>query len=316
MNPLQALYAFVAGGRNHAYDKGWLRVRSLCWPVVCVGNLSVGGAGKTPLTLALARLLQARGIHVDVLSRGYGRRSPRAVERVDPQGSADRFGDEPLLLARAGIPVYVGADRWAAGVLAERDGGGLPAAVHLLDDGFGHRRLHRDADVVLLHPSDRDGGLLPTGRLREPLSSIRRAHFLVLREEDDATEPALRRTGLNQPVWRVRRTVSVPPVAGPAVAFCAIAHPREFFRALPAPLARTFAFPDHHRFRPRELAAIAQAARGAAALLTTEKDLVRLPPEARAQLQASAPLHAVPLRAELLDAQACIDALLARIMRE
>ena len=232
---------------------------------------------------------------------------------MDPGGSAGRFGDEPLLLARAGIPVYVGADRWAAGALAEAQGERL---VHLLDDGFGHRRLHRDADIVLLHPSDIHARLLPTGRLREPSTALRRAHFLVLREDDQATEAALRRFGLPQPIWWVRRVLSPPPIDGPAVAFCAIAHPREFFRALPMPLANRFAFRDHHRFRPHELLAIARAARGAAAILTTEKDLVRLTPEARAVLAAAAPLRAVPLRTELLNVPAAIDALLARIVRK
>ena len=327
MNTLQAVYARALALKNHAYDRRWLQARSLSWPVLSIGNLGVGGAGKTPFVIELARLLADEGFEPDVLSRGYGRSSPALFEnkivRVDPNGSATRFGDEPLLIARAtGVPVYVGANRWAAGILAEREAR-VPQepereahAVHLLDDGFQHRRLARSADIVLLHPSDVDSTLLPTGRLREPLSALYRAHFLVLREDDARTEAALHRAGIRKPVWRVRRSLAPPPLDGPAIAFCAIAHPQEFFTALRAQglsLQHTFAFRDHHRFRPRELAAIAASARGAAALLTTEKDLARLPAPDRRALERAAPLHAVPLRAELLDPIGCIAALLRHL---
>ncbi len=311
----EAPYALALTLKNRAYDRGWLPQSRLAWPVLSIGNLSVGGAGKTPIVIALARLLQAHGLHVDVLSRGYGRRSPQPVERVDPSGTAQRFGDEPLLIAQAtGSPVYVAASRFAAGTLAEREAAALSkAGIHLLDDAFQHRPLARSIDIVVIHPSDTASHLLPFGRLREPVTALHRADFLILREDDAASEPALSSVGIAAPIWRVRRALLAPPVQGSAVAFCAIAHPQEFFASLRAAgldLQATFAFRDHHTFRPAELQTITQSARGAAALLTTEKDLARLTPAARRQLANAAPLLAVPLRAEILDAQACLDALL------
>ena len=315
LSPFEAPYALALALKNRAYDRGWLPQSRLAWPVLSIGNLSVGGAGKTPIVIALARLLQAHGFHVDVLSRGYGRRSPQAVERVDPTGLAERFGDEPLLIAQAtGAPVYVAASRFAAGTLAEREAAALSkAGIHLLDDAFQHRQLARSIDIVVIHPSDTASHLLPFGRLREPVTALHRADFLILREDDAASEPALRALSIAAPIWRVRRALLAPPVQGSAVAFCAIAHPREFFASLRAAgldLQAAFAFRDHHRFQPRELQTIAQSAGGAAALLTTEKDLARLTPAARRQLASAAPLFAVPLQAEILAAPSCLAALL------
>ena len=142
-----------------------------------MGNLSVGGAGKTPFFILLGQLLQARGIVFDVLSRGYGRAS-RGVAFVDPNGSPCDFGDEPLLIARhLNVPVVVGEDRYAAGVAAEQKFG---PQVHLLDDGFQHRALARDFDIVLVTGDDLHDKLLPAGRLREPLAALRRADAVVL----------------------------------------------------------------------------------------------------------------------------------------
>ena len=119
------------------------------------------------------------------------------MERVDPEGEAARFGDEPLLIARAaGVPVYVGASRYEAGLLAERDAN--ERGIHLLDDGFQHRRLARDLDIVVLHASDFEETLLPAGRLREPLASLRRASVVVLRAEDRALEAELRKRGIDR----------------------------------------------------------------------------------------------------------------------
>ncbi len=328
LSPFAALYGAALAAKNLGYDRGWLRARGLEWPVVSVGNLSVGGAGKTPIVMELARLLRLHAVPVDVLSRGYGRADARRVERVDKHGDAGRYGDEPLLIARgAGVPVYVGASRWAAGRLAEREAGA--AGVHLLDDGFQHRELARTVDIVVVHPRDGSDRLLPAGRLREPLGALGRADFLVLREGDLCSETALRGMGLGKPVWRVRRTLIPPPgVSGNVVAFCGIAHPEEFFEGLRAVidaggngrfppsehgavLRDTLAFRDHQHFGPRELERLARLGRGASALLTTEKDFQRLPGSAREQLSAVAPLHAVPLRTELLDSEACIGALLA-----
>ena len=198
--PLDAIYGAAVGAKNLAYKNQWLNAKRLRRPVVSIGNLSVGGSGKTPLTIRLAELLTAEGIAVDVLSRGYGRTS-RITQKVNPNGDAERFGDEPLLIARrTGVPVFVGASRYHAGLFAENASGENPApglsavhlsAVHLLDDGFQHRQLARDIDIVVVHRSDFGGRLLPAGRLREPLSAMRRANILALREEDADLEPHL-----------------------------------------------------------------------------------------------------------------------------
>jgi tetraacyldisaccharide 4'-kinase len=294
LKPLVPIYAAVLAGKNLAYDRGWITPRRLQWPVISVGNLSVGGAGKTPVVIRLANLLQNEGHSVDVLSRGHGRISDD-ITRVDPEGTATQFGDEPLLIARsAAIPVYVGTDRHAAGLLAERSQ--ATPGIHLLDDGFQHRRLARDLDIVVLHASDFEQHLLPAGRLREPLSALHRAHILILRAEDRHLEAELRRRNLDKPVWIQRRQLVIEP-ATRTVAFCGIARSDEFFVALKAQgidLAASSTFRDHHPYSDADLAALLQlrSHHNAESFITTEKDFVRLTPAQRARLE---PLHVVRL---------------------
>src|ERR1051325_8724560 len=172
MNPLSLLFGAGVALRNTLYDRGIFKVRRLTRPVISIGNISVGGSGKTPFVITLGELLKQRGISFDVLSRGYGRSSTK-IAVVAPLGFPQQFGDEPLLIARKlQVPVIVGADRYRAGLLAEEK---FSSRLHLLDDGFQHRGLHRDFDIVLLPQEDLEGTLLPTGRLREPRSSLRRA---------------------------------------------------------------------------------------------------------------------------------------------
>ncbi|MGH9566073.1 MAG: tetraacyldisaccharide 4'-kinase, partial [Candidatus Angelobacter sp.] len=158
MNPLSVTFGATVALRNSFYDHGLFKVSKLSRPVLSVGNISVGGSGKTPFVIALGELLKQRGIAFDVLSRGYRRQSAE-LGVVDPLGSPQQFGDEPLLIARKlGIPVIVGADRYQAGLLAEE---ALSTRLHILDDGFQHRRLHRDFDIVMLPASDLKDTLLP-----------------------------------------------------------------------------------------------------------------------------------------------------------
>ena len=169
MNPLTGLYGAATALRNTLFDRGVLPSRRLERPVVSVGNLSAGGSGKTPFVIALGELLKARGIRFDVLSRGYGRKT-RGVLVVETGGNAADFGDEPLLIARRlGVPVIVGESRYEAGRVAEQK---FQPQLHILDDGFQHRSLARDFDIVLMTERDFDDRLLPSGRLREPLSSL------------------------------------------------------------------------------------------------------------------------------------------------
>ena len=263
-------------------------MRRLRFPVVSIGNLSAGGAGKTPLAIALAQALARRGIEVDVLSRGYGR-AGKGAARVDSGGTAEEFGDEPLVIARsAEVPVYVASQRYEAGLLAESAD---RKRVHLLDDGFQHRRLARDIDILLLSRRDLEDRLLPAGNLREPLSAIHRAQVIAIPENEPELEIELKSRGWHGAVWRIRRRMEVPAVAGPVVAFR-----------------------DHHRYTARDLQGLRKAASnaGAAALITTEKDLVRLDSFVKS-LPPSFPILTAHLRTEIAEETAAIDWLLARI---
>src|SRR5260370_4681204 len=178
VNPLSTIFGAGVAVRNALYDQGVFKVRKLARPVVSVGNISVGGSGKTPFVIALGELLKQRGITFDVLSRAYGRTGTE-VAIVDANGPPEHFGDEPLLIARKlQVPFIVAADRHEAGRMAESK---ITSQLHLLGDGFRNRRLHRDFDVVVLPDSDGENSLLPGGRLREPVSALRRGAELVLR---------------------------------------------------------------------------------------------------------------------------------------
>jgi len=221
MNPLTGIYGAASALRNTLFDHGVLTSHRLDRPVVSVGNLSVGGAGKTPFVIALGELLKARGIRFDVLSRGYGRQT-RGMLVVDPDGSASDFGDEPLLIARRlGVPVIVGESRYQAGRVAEKK---FDPQLHILDDGFQHRSLARDFDIVLLADRDFDDRLLPSGRLREPLASLSRADAIVLparaTTENAATENSAMENAVTSNtalrgklLWRMKREIAVPAAA-------------------------------------------------------------------------------------------------------
>lgn len=317
--PLVPLYRAAVGLKNTSYDRGWLAGERLQRPVVSIGNLSVGGGGKTPLVIHLAQLLSAHGLSVDVLSRGYGRNST-AVACVDPAGSAEEFGDEPLLIARkAGVPVYVGASRYAAGLLAESESS--PPGVHLLDDGFQHRKLARDADIVVVHKSDFQQHLLPAGRLREPLASLNRASAIVLREEDAGLAEELHKLGVRAPVWIQQRRRLVVETRGAAVAFCGIARPEEFYTALKTSgidVVGTRSFRDHHRYMDADVEALLSLCQssGAKAFITTEKDAVRLSSQQRARLASVMHLEAARLEVSFLDEAAVVKQLLALLVRK
>jgi len=281
--PLVPLYAAGAALRARR-----LQVRRLDWPVISIGNLSMGGAGKTPLTIALAQLLTERGMNVDVLSRGYGRAN-REPERVRTDGTASEFGDEPLLIARAtGVPVYVAPERYDAGLLAEAEFAGQQGlgdvnrpCVHLLDDGFQHRQLARDADILLMNRVDWQDTMLPAGNLREAVREALRANALAIPVDDAALETELREWGWRGPVWRLQRRMEIRAVDGPVLAFCGIARPVQFFAGLERAGVRAAvrsAFRDHHRYSAHDVERLLASARaaGAAALVTTEKDAVRM----------------------------------------
>jgi tetraacyldisaccharide 4'-kinase len=260
-------------------------------PVISIGNIAMGGRGKTPVTIHVARLLVAAGERPAILSRGYKRERPDEGAVVVSDGrrvltGLDRSGDEPLMMAEAvpGAAVVVCDVRAMAGALAEAQ---LGATVHLLDDGFQHASLARDIDIVLLRPEDLSGRRLPFGRLRSPVSSLDRADAVIVETDDLAT--VARR--LHGRAFRLERRLDaaapiesgreLPPGRWPVIALAGIAEPRRFAESLRAAgwhVVRTLGFPDHHVYTARDLARIAETARelGAGAVLTTDKDAVRL----------------------------------------
>ena len=308
-NPLSAIYGGVVGARNALYDHGVLQARSLQGPLISVGNLSAGGSGKTPFVILLGELLQARGIKFDVLSRGYGRKS-RGVLLVEPGGLAQQFGDEPLLVARRlQAPVIVGEDRYAAGQFAEQRFG---PQLHLLDDGFQHRALARDFNIVLVTPEDARDRLLPAGRLREPLRALHRADAVVL--ASGAAPEAFPLKG--RTVWKVRRGIVPQNIPERPVVFCGIARPKNFLLQLRAagidPVAEAF-FRDHHAYAEKDVRDLLQLRERSEAggFVTTEKDAVNL----GGYLDALAPLAVVPVKMQLEDAANVVDTML-RVVEE
>jgi tetraacyldisaccharide 4'-kinase len=320
----------VARGRRQYYASHPHLRRALSRPVISIGNLAVGGRAKTPLARLVAERLRAMGERPAILSRGYARRDAAdgVVVVRDPLGmraDLDRAGDEPLMLARslAGVAVLVSPDRYLAGRLAEHHFG---CTVHVLDDGFQHFPLQRDADIVLVSEDDLAHPVtLPSGRLREPLEAAGAAQALIAL---DGTNPAtLASIGLGRPVWRAWRRQGAArsaepngpapqPADGPVIAVAGIANPSAFFAGLTAAgwtIARELPYPDHHRYSRAHLRAIADAAKdtGAAAVLTTEKDLVRLLPFRPFPV----PVAFVPMTLELDDAKT-FDGWLASVMKD
>jgi len=274
-------FRFVLQAREKLYKTGILTTLRLHHPVISVGNLTMGGTGKTPLVIALAEGLRERGFHPVILSRGYGRVS-RGVLVVGLQDASwEQWGDEPLLMRHrlGNVPVVVGANRYEAGSLAERKQFG---DIFLLDDGFQHRRLHRDVDIVTVDPVEWAAGemLLPTGPWREPKTAIMRAHAACVQEVAGTVIPELPipsfrvRTEI-QGVYRKGAPVPIDSFKHRAVvAFAGIAKPERFFSALESlgihPI-KCVRFRDHHHYSAREIDNL-----GGEMLITTEKDAVRL----------------------------------------
>ncbi len=293
--------------RNQLYDHGKLTVNELRGPVISVGNISVGGSGKTPFVILLGELLKQRGIAFDILSRGYGR-TTKGVSIVDPSGLPQEFGDEPLLMAqRLGVEVVVGESRYAAGLEAERNWG---PRLHLLDDAFQHRRLARQYDIVLVTPEDFHDALLPAGRLREPLYSVNRADAVVLTGDTPRHAPHLP----VEHVWHVTRTLHLQAPPRHPVAFCAIGRPKNFFAHLHAVGVRPTAelpFRDHRRYNQSDIHRLLRTAKSknADGFVTTEKDAINLGPLA----DQLSPLSIAGLDMSLANADTALDTILSTL---
>ena len=337
--PAAGLFGAAAGVRRDLYARGVLRSARAAIPVISVGNLAAGGAGKTPVTIHLVRALQARGLRVAVLSRGYGGtgRGARVVTRGEGLLlDARDAGDEPVLIARRcpGAQVLVGADRAELADLAARF---LRADVAVLDDGFQHLALQRDLDIVVLDGGSPfgNGRLLPRGPLREGPEALERAHLGWIAKCDEG-DPALveaaareveARTG-RPPVrsrYRVRRILAADlrtelPAAAlegqPVLLLAGVARPGSFRRTLEHAGAKVIdeaCFPDHHAFTRREVEGVLARARavGAERVCCTEKDAVRLPPG----LHGGERLAVVQVETEIVAGQALLDEALERALR-
>jgi tetraacyldisaccharide 4'-kinase len=300
---LAGLYRCGVAVRGALYAVGVLRTRRLACPVISIGNITLGGSGKTPLTELVARAVIGLGSKPAVLSRGYGRRSRGVRIVADAQGvrlGAREGGDEPVLLAERlpGIPVVVGESRYEAGRVAlERCGAG----VLILDDGFQHRTLAKDLEIVAVAGREPwgNGRMFPRGALREPVGALRRADVIVVtnalapsavgeirQKLGQRLEAAAVLTATTEPESAREVTTGrvVPPDAlrgRRLLAFAGLAAPDGFaatLQALGVDVAEVVGFRDHHPYTRDDIEALAGRARaaGAEALVTTEKDWVRV----------------------------------------
>lgn len=276
LTPFAALY-------GHAVARRIRRARPVRppVPVICVGNLTLGGSGKTPVVDALRSMIGAEGLRAASLSRGYRGRLKGPL-RVDPAvHTAHDVGDEPLMLAASGES-WIGADRPAAAAAMAADG----AQIILMDDGHQNPSIEKDLSLVVVDAGDPfgNGHVFPKGPLREPVAAgLARADGVILAgegPEPDGRWPC--------PVIRAHMVPVAPPPAGPLVAFAGIGRPEKVFDSLSvagADLADTVPFPDHHPYSARDLAWLdALATDRSAELITTAKDAVRLPPAMRARV--------------------------------
>ena len=324
--PLSPVYGAVVRLKRKLLNWGVMKQRRLVHPVISVGSLSAGGAGKTPVVLMLARSLSQRGYAPRILTRGYGRKS-HGVERVVPGGDPAWFGDEPMLLAeRSGVPVFVGTDRYAAGLLAERDAGEDKVIVHLLDDGFQHLKLARDVEIVLLTREDVQDELLPAGNLREPLEALTSADVVILRQEElacmDAVAVRMAKAGAAATtMWVVQRRLRFreeEPLPVRPVVFCGIARPEGFFemlRDLGCEAADWVTFEDHHEYVEDDLQRLLDTARRCSAdgFVTTEKDAVKISEAHLKVLEEAGSMVVARLDLELMDEKQAIDDLIAKV---
>jgi tetraacyldisaccharide 4'-kinase len=303
--PLSWTYSKITGLRNDLYDREWLEIADLGARTISVGNITTGGTGKTPLVAHIARVLLGRGEKVCVLTRGYKREDPsqRVLVSDGEQVLADakRGGDEPFELAQklSGRAVIIAdADRSEAGKWAKRKFG---TTVFLLDDGFQHRQIRRDIDIVCIDATDPWGGgkILPSGRLRESPNSLGRADIVVITRADLIDRPEelkseIARLNATAPIFTCVNMVTAirplkddQPMTGDAArkmrsfAFCAIGNPESFFELLRRDgfdVADSRTYRDHHSYTQKDIQELEKdaAKAGAGIFLTTAKDAVKL----------------------------------------
>jgi tetraacyldisaccharide 4'-kinase len=311
------LYELGVRLRVVAYETDYLRARQLEAFVISVGNITLGGTGKTPIVNYIARYLKKEDRSVAILTRGYGRKSTAPRILNDPRKAAQlssnreaqsqsagdylEYGDEPLMLAKAlpGVPIVINKNRYEGGRLAEQE---FNAEVLLLDDGYQHLALARDLNILLLDATDPFGDfeMVPFGRLREPLYGLRRADVVIVTRADKAFDQAQTLSiikyccGDKVPVMYVYSTITslrlLPTgdaydasefVGWNVMTLCGIGNPQAFsddLLQIGMNIAAENFFPDHYAYRQEDLDRVLQTARdtGADAIITTEKDAVRL----------------------------------------
>ena len=305
--PLATLYGAITQTRLALYRRGILNVSKLDAPVISVGNLTTGGTGKTPLVEYVARIVAVEGRKACILTRGYGRESPKervlVSDGLTVLAGENEAGDEPRLLAEnlQGLTAVISdANRFAAGRWAIAE---LGSEVFILDDGFQHVQLKRDLNVAAVDAIDAwgDGHLLPWGRLREPRTGLTRADCIVITRADqaddiDSLKREIEKVSNNRTLFtsrmRVRGLRSLheksfleagpkPEIASPVAVFCAIGNPRSFIKQVDQEgydVVAVSQFPDHHRYDQRDVGSIVEKAKmaGARSLITTAKDAVKL----------------------------------------
>lgn len=313
-------YFAAIAGRNLAYDRGWKPTRSVAVPIISLGNITTGGTGKTPIAAFLAERLQAQGVRPAIVSRGYRQLN-------------DQCNDEQLVLKQLlpTVPQVMNRDRVAGARSAISEQG---CDLILLDDGFQHRRLHRDLDIVLVDATQPwgFGHLLPRGLLREPLSSLRRADLVLITRCDQVAAAELAQIRGVLATWRgtaasvdlrfrPRRLraadgeqLPLSRLAGRnCLAFCGIGNPRGFQQTLQSlgVSSEPMIFPDHHHYQPRDIERIVQLADRLQAeiLVTTQKDLVKI---SDTHL-GDRPVYAIEIAAEIIAGECLLDEALSRV---
>jgi len=326
--PFGALYSAAISARSIGYEKRFLKTHEVAVPVISVGNITVGGTGKTPLVQWLAQRFADSGQTVCILTRGYRRENPKQQVVVSDGeqilSNLAHSGDEAMMLAeslRGRSAVLCDADRIAAATWAVNH---LHSDVLLLDDGFQHRRLVRDLDIVTIDASNPFGNehLLPAGILREPIKNLDRADCIVLtRSSDRETEliERLRRV-TNAPIFESRTTIDnfhalhsrndvqdATEIDEPVAAFCGIGNPRAFFsqlRGVAMDVRHEAAFRDHHKYSQADIDHLTEQARskGAQALITTAKDAVKL-----GSFRFELPCYVADIEIEISDATKLLE---------
>ena len=330
--PLSVLYRLVISLNRCLYGMGIRRARGLPRPVVSIGNIAVGGGGKTPLVIWLGRRLAKKGLRVAVLTRGYGGRAiterPVEIGKDMPSRMPDQVGDEAVLLAKnlPRVSVFVSANRYLSGMQALEN---REIDIFLLDDGFQHFALKRDLDLVVVDNERRfgNGRLLPSGILREPVSRLKDADIIVVtkaRNIDPDFGDKLSSLSDAPVLWADYRPTGIRAVGKdsvreidelkgrPLLAFSGIANPLSFestLSELSLEVVDRVRYGDHHLYSNKDVHYLTEraASAGAAAMITTEKDLVRWP-----AAQSSLPCYALPMEVLFLAGE---DQLMARILK-